>query len=37
MGRFIYWIKKSIRNSKFCSKCCMTCKYYEICKEDIGL
>ena len=34
MERVWYWLKKSIRYRKICSKCCMTCKYYETCKND---
>lgn len=34
MVKLIYWIKKNIRKDKQCSKCCMVCEYYEICKED---
>lgn len=34
MKRFIYWIKKSIKNEKVCRGYCVTCKYYEICRDD---
>ena len=37
MERFFYWIRKTIRSNKYCSKCCMTCKYFETCKRDIQL
>ena len=35
MSRWVYWIKKSLNwNWRYCSKFCVTCKYYEICKND---
>lgn len=35
MGRFMYWIKKSFNwNWRYCSKFCVTCKYYKECKDD---
>ena len=35
MQRFVYWIKKSLKmNWKYCSKFCVTCKFYETCKND---
>lgn len=37
MERFFYWLRKTIRSNKYCNKCCMVCKYYETCKNDIQL
>ena len=37
MSRFWYWVVKTIRSNKYCSKCCLICEYYEECKRDIGL
>lgn len=35
MSRWVYWIKKALNwNWRYCSKFCVTCKYYEICKND---
>lgn len=32
--RFVYWLSKTIRNNKCCSKWCGNCKYYRQCKDD---
>ena len=35
MEKFIYWIKKFVTgNGRFCKGICMTCPYYERCKDD---
>ena len=35
MERLLYWIRKFLNmNWKYCSKFCVTCQYYEICKKD---
>lgn len=35
MERLLYWIRKSLNmNWKYCSKFCITCQYYETCKND---
>ena len=37
MEKFLYWVRKTIRSNRYCSKWCVTCKYYETCKNDIQL
>ncbi len=38
MNRWMYWIKKTLNlNWKYCNKFCVTCKYYENCKNDAVL
>lgn len=35
MERLLYWIRKSLNmNWKYCSKFCITCQYYDTCKND---
>ncbi len=34
MKRFIYWLKKTIKRDKNCGGCCLSCRYYETCRED---
>lgn len=29
--RLIYWLK---RPRKYCSRCCLFCKWYDVCKDD---
>ena len=29
--RFLFWMKKG----KDCRKCCMHCKYYQQCRQDV--
>ncbi len=36
MQRLIFWIRKSVRNRNDCRCFCVTCKYYEICRNDGG-
>lgn len=33
LGRLGYWVT---RRKKDCHSCCLTCKYYDECKEDEG-
>lgn len=37
MARVIYWLLKTIRKNKGCKSCCVTCEYYEACKNDGAL
>ena len=34
MTRLIYWIRKSFYKNRDCRKCCLNCKYFEICRRD---
>ena len=35
MEKFLYWIRKCIKgNAKYCHGYCVTCPYFEKCKED---
>ena len=34
VAKLWYWIRKTVLHVKECSKCCIVCKYYEICKND---
>lgn len=35
MERVVYWIKKTLNwKWRYCSKFCVTCKYFETCKND---
>ena len=35
MEKFIYWLRKTFsKNLKFCKCFCVTCEYYETCKDD---
>ena len=34
MGRFLYWIRYSLTNRKDCGRCCLRCRYYDICRRD---
>ena len=35
MKRFLFWLVKTFRNNASCSKFCVTCEYFEICKQDM--
>ena len=35
MGKLVYWLRKTLNgNRKYCSSFCVTCKFYEVCKND---
>ena len=34
VARLWYWIRKTVLHAKECSKCCIMCEYYEVCKND---
>ena len=34
VARLWYWIRKTVLHAKECSKCCIMCDYYEVCKND---
>ena len=33
--KLLFYIKKEIRRDEQCHCCCLWCKYYSICKEDL--